>query len=67
MWYFSSLKHDYNEDHRSRNDHLYTTHRKGLWDKLEPLKSKFYMIMISKPFEEYISDIVKTTPNIYHW
>ena len=37
-------KHDYNEDHRSRNDHLYTTHRKGLWDKLEPLKSKYNMI-----------------------
>ena len=50
-------KHDYNEDHRSRNDHLYTTHRKGLWDKLEPLKSKYNMIYDRLPFEEYIRNL----------
>tara|TARA_Y100001937_G_scaffold95871_1_gene130250 strand:+ start:1118 stop:2143 length:1026 start_codon:yes stop_codon:yes gene_type:complete len=50
-------KHDYNEDHKSRNDHLYTKHRKGLWDKLEHLKSKYNMIYDRLPFEEYIRNL----------
>ena len=49
--------HDHNEDHKSRNDHFYTTHRKGLWDRLEPLKSKYNMIYDRLPFEEYIRNL----------
>ena len=37
-------KHNYSEDHNVRNDTFYTNHRKGLWDKLEPLKFKYNMI-----------------------
>ena len=50
-------KHDYNEDHNSRNDLFYTTHRKGLWDRLEPLKSKYNMIYDRLPYEEYIRNL----------
>ena len=50
-------KHNYNEDHKSRNDLFYTEHRKGLWDKLEPLKSKYNMIYDRLPFEEYIRNL----------
>ena len=49
--------HDHNEDHKSRNDHLYTAHRKGLWDRLEPLKSKYNMIYDRLPFKEYIQNL----------
>jgi hypothetical protein len=49
--------HDYNEDHSSRNDHFYTEHRKGLWDILEPMKSKYNMIYNRLPFEEYIRNL----------
>ena len=49
--------HDYNEDHSSRNDHFYTKHRKGLWDILEPMKSKYNMIYNRLPFEEYIRNL----------
>ena len=49
--------HDHNEDHKSRNDHFYTAHRKGLWDRLEPLKSKYNMIYDRLPFEEYIRNL----------
>jgi len=50
-------KHGYNEDHGSRNDLFYTKHRNGLWDKLEPLKSKYNMIYYRLPFEEYIRNL----------
>jgi len=50
-------KHNYNEDHKSRNDLFYTEHRNGLWDKLEPLKSKYNMIYDRLPFEEYIRNL----------
>ena len=36
--------HDYNEDHKSQNNQFYTEHRGGLWEVLEPLKSKYNMI-----------------------
>jgi hypothetical protein len=49
--------HDYNEDHKSRNDHFYTKHRAGLWKKLEPLKTKYNMIYDKLPYEEYITNL----------
>ena len=53
-------KHNYNEDHKSRNDHLYTSHRNGLWNILEPLKSKYNMIYDRLPFEEYIKNLMNS-------
>ena len=50
--------HDFCEDHKSRNDHFYTKHRGGLWDILEPLKSKYNMIYDRLPFEEYIKNLM---------
>ena len=50
--------HDYNEDHKSQNSHLYTEHRGGLWKVLEPLKSKYNMIYDRLPFEEYIKNLM---------
>ena len=50
--------HDYNEDHKSQNNHLYTEHRGGLWKVLEPLKSKYNMIYDRLPFEEYIKNLM---------
>jgi len=49
--------HELNSDHNSRNDLLYTTHRKGLWDVLEPLKSKYNMIYNRLPFDEYVKNL----------
>jgi len=50
--------HDYNEDHKSQNNHFYTEHRGGLWKVLEPLKSKYNMIYDRLPFEEYIKNLM---------
>jgi len=49
--------HDHNEDHKSRNDHFYTKHRAGLWNILEPLKSKYNMIYDRLPFQEYVRNL----------
>jgi len=49
--------HELNLDHNSRNDLLYTHHRKGLWDILEPLKSKYNMIYDRLPFDEYVKNL----------
>ena len=49
--------HDYNEDHKSRNDHFYTTHRKGLWDRLEPLKNKYTMLTERMSYQEYMQNL----------
>ncbi len=49
--------HNYNEDHKSQNNHFYTEHRSGLWKVLEPLKSKYNMIYDRLPFEEYIRNL----------
>ena len=52
--------HEPNSDHKSRNDLLYTTHRKGLWDVLQPLKSKYNMIYNRLPFNEYIENLANS-------
>tara|TARA_Y100001973_G_C5180080_1_gene324302 strand:+ start:573 stop:1598 length:1026 start_codon:yes stop_codon:yes gene_type:complete len=50
-------EHRYSEDHGVRNDLHYTNHRKGLWDKLEPLKSKYSMLTERMPFQEYMKNL----------
>ena len=50
-------KHDYNEDHSSRNDIFYTAHRNGLIDKLEPMKSKYNITHDKLPYDEYIREL----------
>ena len=50
-------KHDYSEDHKVRNDTFYTEHRKGLWDKLDPLKPKYNMLTKRMPYQEYIKSL----------
>jgi hypothetical protein len=52
-----NAKHSHNEDHRVRNDLHYTHHRKGLWDKLEPLKDKYNMLTEKMPFQDYIKNL----------
>ena len=52
-----NAEHSYNEDHKVRNDLHYTHHRKGLWDKLEPLKNKYNMLTEKMPFQEYIQNL----------
>jgi hypothetical protein len=49
--------HQLCEDHGVRNDLLYTEHRKGLWDKLQPLKDKYSMLTQRMPFEEYVKNL----------
>jgi len=50
-------EHKYNEDHGVRNDLLYTEHRKELWTKLQPLKSKYKMLTDKLPYETYIRNL----------
>tara|TARA_Y100000593_G_C4238260_1_gene300736 strand:+ start:22 stop:1050 length:1029 start_codon:yes stop_codon:yes gene_type:complete len=50
-------EHRYSEDHGVRNDLHYTNHRKGLWDKLEPLKSKYSMLTERMPYQEYMKNL----------
>ena len=46
-------KHNYSEDHGTRNDLLYTNHRTAAWDKLD---SKFLDVRKDKlPYQEYIN------------
>ena len=48
-------KHNYSEDHGTRNDLLYTNHRTAAWDKLD---SKFLDIRKDKlPYQEYIQTL----------
>ena len=50
-------EHGYSEDHGVRNDLHYTHHRKGLWDKLQPLKNKYSMLTEKMPFQDYIQNL----------
>jgi hypothetical protein len=50
-------EHKYSEDHGVRNDLHYTAHRKGLWDRLEPLKSKYSMLTERMPYQEYMQNL----------
>jgi len=52
-----NAEHGHCEDHGVRNDLYYTHHRKGLWDKLEPLKSKYNMLTERMPFQEYMQNL----------
>jgi len=52
--------HKENYDHKVRNDEHYTTHRNGLWQKLEPLKSKYTMLTDKLPYNEYIENLRKS-------
>ena len=47
-------EHKYNEDHKVRNDLHYTTHRKGVWDKLD---SKYNTRKDKLPYQEYIQTL----------
>jgi len=49
--------HPENYDHGVRNDLLYTEHRAGLWDKLQPLKSKYSMLSEKLPYQEYVKNL----------
>ena len=49
--------HKKNTDHGFRNDLLYTEHRKGLWDKVKPLKKKYKTLTQKMPFNEYIQNL----------
>ena len=49
--------HNESYDHGVRNDLLYTTHRNGLWKRLEPLKSKYNIETGRRPFEDYIKTL----------
>ena len=53
-------EHKYNEDHNVRNDLYYTEHRKGLWNKLEPLKTKYSILTERMPFQEYVEKLHKS-------
>jgi len=44
-------------DHLVRNDIPYTKHRKGLWDILEPMKSKYSMLTQKMEFNEYLKKL----------
>ena len=50
-------QHRYSEDHGVQNDLHYTKHRKGLWNKLEPLKNKYSMLTERMPFQEYMQNL----------
>jgi len=50
-------EHNYSEDHGVRNDTFYTEHRKGLWDRLEPLESKYNMLTERMPYQEYVQNL----------
>jgi len=50
-------EHKYSEDHKVRNDLHYTKHRKGLWNRLEPLKSKYSMLTERMPYQEYMKNL----------
>tara|TARA_R110001592_G_scaffold327266_1_gene608353 strand:+ start:731 stop:1756 length:1026 start_codon:yes stop_codon:yes gene_type:complete len=52
--------HKENYDHTIRNDEHYTKHRNGLWNKLEPLKSKYTMLTDKLPYNEYIENLRKS-------
>ena len=49
--------HPENYDHGVRNDLLYTEHRGGLWDKLQPLKSQYSMLTEKLPYQEYVKNL----------
>jgi len=53
-------EHPFCEDHGVRNDIPYTTHRKGLWDKLEPMKSKYSMLTEKMEFRTYIEKLAES-------
>jgi len=46
--------HNYNEDHKVRNDLYYTRHREGAWNKLD---SKFDARKDKLPYQEYIQTL----------
>ena len=49
--------HPENYDHLVRNDLLYTNHRSGLWDKLQPLKSQYSILTEKLPYQEYVKNL----------
>ena len=48
-------EHKYNEDHKVRNDLLYTNHRKGAWEHVQNLSNKYDVRTAKLPFQEYIN------------
>tara|TARA_R110000851_G_scaffold33816_1_gene90198 strand:+ start:4873 stop:5895 length:1023 start_codon:yes stop_codon:yes gene_type:complete len=55
-----SAHHTENYDHEVRNDLLYTEHRSGLWNKLQPLKDKYSIITEKLPYQEYVQQLWKS-------
>jgi hypothetical protein len=53
-------EHPYCEDHKVRNDLVYTNHRKGLWNTIKPLASKYSMITNQLEFNSYIQKLVQS-------
>tara|TARA_Y100000034_G_scaffold135900_1_gene209713 strand:- start:1651 stop:2682 length:1032 start_codon:yes stop_codon:yes gene_type:complete len=46
-----------NRDHKSRNDKFYTSHRKGLWNKLQSFGDKYEMLTTRMPFDKYVRNL----------
>ena len=53
-------EHPYCEDHGVRNDIPYTLHRKGLWDKLSGMKSKYTMLTKKMDFQIYMERLAQS-------
>jgi len=47
--------HFENYEHKTRNDQFYTNHRKGAWDELNKIKSKYKIHTDKLPYPEYIN------------
>jgi glycosyltransferase involved in cell wall biosynthesis len=46
--------HFENYEHKARNDQFYTNHRKGAWDELNKIKSKYKIHTDKLPYPEYV-------------
>ena len=53
-------QHPHCEDHGVRNDIPYTLHRKGLWDKLSRMKSKYSMLTEKMDFQTYMEKLAQS-------
>tara|TARA_R110000868_G_scaffold345426_1_gene606546 strand:+ start:8666 stop:9712 length:1047 start_codon:yes stop_codon:yes gene_type:complete len=46
--------HSENYEHKARNDHFYTNHRKGAWNVLADIKQKYRVHTDKLPYNEYV-------------
>jgi hypothetical protein len=54
--------HDYNEDHKSRNDHFYSIHRNICWGRLKNSSHDVHMSRL--PYQEYMRLLVKSFASV---